>query len=148
MSDTMIWKEKPTLKNLNDLSKDTMVEHLEIVYTEVGDDYLKATMPVDKRTVQPMGLLHGGASAALAETLGSVASHCVIDRKTHYAVGLNIEVHHVRSVTKGMVTGTARPLHLGRTTHLWEIRTENEEGRLVSVSLLKMIILQKNENRT
>ncbi len=136
-----IWKERPTLDDLNKLSKNTMVEHLEIVYTEVGDDYLKATMPVDKRPVQPMGLLHGGASATIAETLGSVASHCIIDRDTHYAVGLNIEVHHVRSVTKGKVTGVARPLHLGKTTHLWEIRLEDEEARLVSVSMLKMIVL-------
>ncbi len=138
----MIWKEKPTLDALNDLSKDTMVEHLEIVYTDVGDDYLKATMPVDKRTVQPMGLLHGGASATLAETLGSVASHCIIDRDTHYAVGLNIEVHHIRSVTEGTVTGIARPLHLGKTTQLWEIKIFNEKEKLVSVSMLKIIILK------
>ncbi len=142
MSDNMIWKEKPTLDALNDLSKDTMVEHLEIVYTDVGDDYLKATMPVDKRTVQPMGLLHGGASATLAETLGSVASHCIIDRDTHYAVGLNIEVHHIRSVTEGTVTGIARPLHLGKTTQLWEIKIFNEKEKLVSVSMLKIIILK------
>jgi 1,4-dihydroxy-2-naphthoyl-CoA hydrolase len=138
-----IWKEPPTLETLNDLSKDTMVEHLEIVYTEIGDDYLKATMPVDERTVQPMGLLHGGASAALAETLGSVASYCIIDRDTHHAVGLNIEVHHIRSVTKGTVTGMARPLHIGKTTHLWEIRVEDEKGRLVSMSMLRMIVLSK-----
>jgi len=142
MSNQSIWKERPTLDELNRLSKDTMVEHLEIIYTEVGDDYLKAMMPVDKRTVQPMGLLHGGASATLAETLGSVASHCVIDRDTHYAVGLNIEVHHIRSVTEGTVTGIARPLHLGKTTHLWEIKIFNEKEKLVSVSMLKMIILK------
>jgi len=137
----MIWKEKPTLDELNRLSKDTMVEHLEIIYTEIGDDYLKATMPVDQRTVQPMGLLHGGASAALAETLGSVASHCIIDRDTHYAVGLNIEVHHIRSVTEGTVIGIARPIHLGKTTHLWEIKIFNAKEKLVSVSMLKMIVL-------
>jgi len=139
----MIWKERPTLDALNGLSKGTMVEHLEIIYTDVGGDYLKATMPVDHRTVQPMGLLHGGASAALAETLGSVASHCIIDRNTHYAVGLNIEVHHIRSVTEGTVTGTARPLHLGKTTHLWEIKIHDENDKLVSVSTLKMIVLEK-----
>ncbi len=144
MSKQTIWKKRPTLDELNRLSKDTLVEHLEIVYTEVGDDYLKATMPVDKRTVQPMGLLHGGASAALAETLGSVASHFIIDRDTHYAVGLNIEVHHIRSVTEGVVTGIARPLHLGQKTHLWEIKIFNEKEKVVSVSMLKMIIL-KNE---
>jgi len=143
MDKKSIWKQRPTLDELNRLSKDTMVEHLEIVYTEVGDDYLKATMPVDKRTVQPMGLLHGGASATLAETLGSVASHCIIDRETHYAVGLNIEVHHIRSVTEGSVTGIARPLHLGRKTHMWEIKIFNEKEKLVSVSMLKMIILEK-----
>ncbi len=141
MSNRIIWKEIPTLDELNKLSKDTMVEHIEIVYTEIGDDYLKATMPVDKRTVQPMGLLHGGASAALAETLGSVASHCIIDRETHYAVGLNIEVHHIRSVTKGTVTGIARPLHLGKTTHLWEIKVFDDRDKLVSVSMLRMIVL-------
>ncbi len=139
----MIWKERPTLDALNGLSKGTMVEHLEIIYTDVGGDYLKATMPVDHRTVQPMGLLHGGASAALAETLGSVASHCIIDRNTHYAVGLNIEVHHIRSVTEGTVIGTARPLHLGKTTHLWEIKIHDENDKLVSVSTLKMIVLEK-----
>ena len=141
MSSNTIWKVRPTLDELNDLSKDTLVEHLEIVYTEVGDDYLKATMPVDKRTVQPMGLLHGGASATLAETLGSVASHCIIDRDKYYAVGINIEVHHVRSVTKGKVTGVAKPVHLGKTIHLWEIRIFNEKEKLVSVSMLKMIVL-------
>ena len=141
MDKKSIWKQRPTLEALNDLSKDTLVEHLEIVYTEIGDDYLKATMPVDKRTVQPMGLLHGGASAALAETLGSVASYCIINRDTHHAVGLNIEVHHIRSVTKGTVTGVARPLHIGKTTHLWEIRIFNEKEKLISVSMLKMIVL-------
>jgi len=143
MKKQSIWKARPTLDELNDLSKDTLVEHLEIVYTEVGDDYLKATMPVDKRTVQPMGLLHGGASAVLAETLGSVASHCIIDRDKYYAVGINIDVHHVRSVTKGKVTGVAKPVHLGKTIHLWEIRIFNEKEKLVSVSMLKMIVLPK-----
>lgn len=142
MTNDTIWKQRPTLDDLNKLSKDTMVEHLEIVYTEVGDDYLKATMPVDQRTVQPMGLLHGGASAALAETLGSVASHCIIDRDTYYAVGLNIEVHHIRSVTEGVVTGIVRPLHLGQKTHLWEIKIFNEKRKVVSISMLKMIILK------
>ena len=143
MSSKSIWKQRPTLDDLNRLSKDTLVEHLEIVYTEIGDDYLKATMPVDKRTVQPMGLLHGGASAALAETLGSVASYCTIDRDKYYAVGINIEVHHVRSVTKGKVTGVAKPVHLGKTIHLWEIRIFNEKEKLISVSMLKMIVLPK-----
>jgi len=140
MNSKSIWKQRPTLDELNDLSKDTLVEHLEIVYTEIGDDYLKATMPVDKRTVQPMGLLHGGASAVLAETLGSVASHCIINREKYYAVGINIEVHHVRSVTKGKVTGVAKPVHLGKTIHLWEIKVYDDRGKLVSVSMLKMIV--------
>jgi 1,4-dihydroxy-2-naphthoyl-CoA hydrolase len=142
MSAKIIWKKTPTTEALNRLSEETMVEHLGIVYTEVGDDYLKATMPVDVRTVQPMGLLHGGASAALAETLGSVASHCIVDRNTHYAVGLNIEVHHVRSVSGGTVTGVARPVHLGKTTHLWEIKIYDDRENLVSVSMLKMIVLR------
>lgn len=138
----------------NDLSKDdlkllgkgTMSEHLGIVWTEVGDDYLKAAMPVDHRTIQPYGLLHGGASCVLAETIGSVASAMVINHDEYYCVGLEINANHIRSARKGLVTGTASPLHLGASTHVWDIRIHNEEGKLVCVSRITVAILPRKKN--
>src|ERR1700759_2442994 len=102
--------------------KNTMGDHLGIIFTEVGEDYLKATMPVDQRTKQPYGLLHGGASAVLAETLGSVASVLVIDMDKYNCVGIEINANHLRGVREGLVTGVVRPLHTGKTTHVWDIR--------------------------
>jgi len=139
-----IWREQPNVETLNTLSKDTMLEQLDIRFTEVGDDYVVATMPVDARTHQPFGLLHGGATVALSETLGSMAANCCLDLDTEYAVGLEINANHLRSVRHGTVTGTARPLHLGRRTQVWETKIEDDAGRLVCVSRLTLAVLPRD----
>jgi 1,4-dihydroxy-2-naphthoyl-CoA hydrolase len=138
-----IWRRRPDIEGLNALAKDTLVEQLDIRFTGAGDDYLVATMPVDRRTHQPFGLLHGGATAALAETLGSCAANCCLDTETEYAVGLEINANHLRSVRAGKVTGTARPLHIGRRTQVWETRVEDDDGRLVCVSRLTMAVMPR-----
>jgi len=125
-----------TAPQLQLLAANTMGEHLGIEFLELGENFLKARMPVDQRTRQPYGILHGGASATLAETLGSVASAYVIDMSMHYCVGLEINANHIRSVKEGWVYGTASPLHLGRTTHVWDIRIVDEREKLVCVSRL------------
>ena len=132
-----------TAPQLQALFKNTMGEHLGIEITEVGEDFLKARMPVDNRTRQPYGLLHGGASATLAETLGSVASAFVIDQQQFYCVGLEINANHIRSAKDGYVYGTVTPLHLGRTTHVWDIRVYDEKEKLVCVSRLTVAILRR-----
>jgi 1,4-dihydroxy-2-naphthoyl-CoA hydrolase len=136
-----IWKQQPDLDRLNDASTNTLMAVLGIRFTAVGDDWLRGTMPVDARTHQPFGLLHGGASVALAETLGSSAALLTLDPAQELAVGLEINANHVRGVRSGTVTGTARMLHLGRSTQLWEIRIENEEGALVCISRLTMAVV-------
>ena len=130
-----------SLDVLNAMSKETMVAWLGIEYTEIGDDFLKARMPVDHRTHQPLKMLHGGASVALAETLGSVASNVLIDRSKQYCVGLEINANHIRSISRGYVYGTAKPMHLGRKTHVWDIRITDEQENLISVSRLTMAVL-------
>lgn len=137
----MIWKFPPDLAQINSYRKNTMVGHIDINFVEAGDDFLRATMPVDARTHQPYGLLHGGASVALAETMGSVASMLCVDPKVNAAVGLEINANHVRGVTSGMVIGTVRPIHIGRSTHVWDIRIENEEAKLVCVSRLTVAVI-------
>jgi len=132
-----------TLKQLNDLSVNTMVAHLGIEYTDLGDDYITAKMPVDHRTHQPLGLLHGGASVALAETLGSVAAAFCVDLKTQYCVGLDINANHVKGVKSGYVIGTTRPLHIGKKTHIWEIRITNEDNELVCISRLTIAVIDR-----
>ena len=119
----------------------TMIEHLGIEVVEIGDDWLKARMPVDRRTVQPQGRLHGGASCALAETVGSVAANLVIDGSEFLAVGLEINANHIRPVKDGYVYGTARPDSLGRTTQVWTIRITDEDDRLVCISRLTMAVI-------
>jgi 1,4-dihydroxy-2-naphthoyl-CoA hydrolase len=138
-----IWKTTPDLEQLNAISENTLVALMGIRFTEIGDDHLTAVMPVDHRTRQPMGLLHGGASAVLAETLGSVGAFLTTDPETQQSVGLEINANHLRSVTGGSVTGTARPLHLGRTTQVWDIRITDDENRLVCVSRLTMAVLNR-----
>src|SRR5690606_21018730 len=118
--------------------------HLDIIVTEIGDDYVRGTMPVDARTHQPFGLLHGGASVALAETLGSLAANMTLDNTREMAVGLDINANHIRAVTQGRVTGTARILHQGRTTHVWDIRIEAEQSRLVCISRLTMAVVPRS----
>jgi 1,4-dihydroxy-2-naphthoyl-CoA hydrolase len=137
-----IWFDNYTLDAINHYSRGTMIDHIGIAFTEIGDDYLKATMPVDRRTFQPAKLLHGGATVALAETLGSTAGGMVIDRGTESVVGLEINANHLRSSTEGVVEGVCRPLHLGRSTHVWEIHV-SQGGKLVSVSRLTLAILKK-----
>jgi 1,4-dihydroxy-2-naphthoyl-CoA hydrolase len=141
---TMIWFDKElTTAKLSPLGQHTMGEHLGIEWTEVGADYLQARMPVDDRTRQPYGLLHGGASCVLAETIGSVASAMVVDHEKFYCVGMEINANHLRSARDGYVTGTARPLHLGGTTHVWDIRITNEAGELVCVSRLTVAVRRR-----
>ncbi|MEZ4768129.1 MAG: hotdog fold thioesterase [Caldilineales bacterium] len=123
------------------MANNTMIEHLGIEFIELGDDFLRARMPVDHRTVQPAGLLHGGASVALAETLGSAASFLCVDTTRFNVVGVEVNANHVRSARAGWVTGTARPIHLGRSTHVWEIRVVDAEERLVCISRLTMAVV-------
>ncbi len=133
-----------TVAAINQMSAQTLAANLGIEFTEVGADFMRARMPVDKRTAQPFGLLHGGASIALAETLGSVASTALIDLTTQAAVGLDINGNHLRGVQDGFVIGTVRPIHIGRRTHVWEIRIEDEKGRLIHISRLTMMIMQQS----
>ena len=129
-----------TLEALNALSRGTAMEPLGIVFTELGADYLRGTMPVDARTRQPYGLLHGGASVLLAETLGSTAGGLCVD-EGQGVVGIEINANHLAGVREGLVTGTARPLHVGRSTQVWEIRIEDERGRLACVSRLTLAVI-------
>ena len=132
-----------SLETLNKMSVSTMVNHLGIEFIEIGTDWLTAKMPVDHRTHQPYGLLHGGASVALAETLGSIAAHCCIDSTRQYCVGLEINANHLKAVRDGFVYGTARPIHVGRSTQVWEIKIETEKKELVCISRITMAILTK-----
>lgn len=132
-----------TVADLNSLSKNTIAEQLGIVFSRIGEDRLEATMPVDHRTHQPMGLLHGGASVTLAETLGSVASMLCIDTSKQFCVGLEINANHIRSVTNGTVTGITTPIHVGKKTQVWDIRIYTEANELVCVSRITMAILDK-----
>ena len=136
-------KSATVLEKLNAINKDTLMETLDITYTEVGDDFLVATMPVNSRVHQPMGLLHGGASVALAESVGSAASHYLLDHEKQEVRGIEINANHVRSVKEGIVKATARIQHKGRTTVLYEIKIEDEKERLISICKLTCIILTK-----
>jgi 1,4-dihydroxy-2-naphthoyl-CoA hydrolase len=138
-----LWKTQITLDQLKERSKNTLAEHLGIEYLEIGDDYLKAKMPVDHRTKQPAGLLHGGASVALAETLGSIAAALCINREKKRIVGLEINANHIRPVTDGWVTGVTKPIHVGNTTQVWEIKIYNEQDKLICVSRLTVANIDK-----
>ena len=142
----MIFKARVDLATLNTLNQSSLAGHLGIEFVEVGDNFLTARMPVEKRTKQPFGILHGGASAALAETVGSVAATLCIDMSQQYAVGLDINANHLRPVKAGYVYGTARPVHLGRRTHVWEINITDEAQKLVCISRLTLMIVDKNVN--
>jgi 1,4-dihydroxy-2-naphthoyl-CoA hydrolase len=136
-----------SLEELNSRSKGNMSETLGIRFTAIGDNYLEATMPVDHRTVQPAGLLHGGASAALAETVGSMAGYQSIDREKYYCVGVEIKCNHLKSKTEGIVTARATPLHTGRKIHVWEIRISDEENRLICFSTLTLAVIPANSKK-
>lgn len=139
----MVFSQKPSLDQINQSGRNTMTEHLGIIFTEVGDDYLSATMPVDERTKQPMGLLHGGANVVLAETLGSVASSLTLDLSKQICVGLEINANHLKGVRSGLVTGITKPIHIGKSTQVWEIKITNEQGQLCCISRITMAILDK-----
>lgn len=138
-----LWKQPAELDRLNASSDATLTRVLGIRFTEIGDDFVRGTMPVDARTHQPFGLLHGGASAAFAETLGSSAANLCCDPETSVAVGLEINANHLRAVTSGVVEGVARPLHVGRSTQVWEIRISDEKGALVCVSRLTCAVVPR-----
>lgn len=139
-----IWyNENLSLEEINNWRNGTLATALGMEFTEVGDDYLICTMPVNENTMQPMGLLHGGASAALAETVGSVAAMLCINPETHYCVGLDINCNHIRGVKSGVVVATAKPFHLGRTTQVWEIKIVDDNNKLVCISRLTMSVQKK-----
>ena len=139
-----IWFNKDlSLNNLKSIGPNTMAYHIGIEWEEVGDDFIKARMPVDHRTNQPYGLMHGGASCVLAETLGSVASAMVIDHSKFYCVGIEINANHIRGVREGFVVGNCTPLHLGSSTHVWDIKIYDERQKLVCVSRLTVAILKR-----
>jgi len=140
----MIWFDKElTVEKLKPLGPNTMAAYVGIEWIEVGQNFIKAKMPVDHRTNQPYGLLHGGASCVLAETLGSVASAMVIDHSKFYCVGIEINANHVRGVKAGRVIGVVLPLHLGNATHVWDIKIYDEKEKLVCVSRLTVAILTR-----
>ncbi|MFT4198979.1 MAG: hotdog fold thioesterase [Pseudoxanthomonas sp.] len=139
----MAFLQPVDLDALNALSRDSLVSQLGIVLTAAGPDWLRGTMPVDARTRQPFGLLHGGASVALAETLGSLAGGLCVDPATAMVVGLEINANHVRGQREGTVTGTARAQHIGRSTQVWEIRIEDQAGRLVCLSRLTLAVVAR-----
>jgi len=144
-----IWfKKDVSLSDFEHFGKDTLSEHLQIRFMEIGDNFLRASMPVDRRTHQPYGLLHGGASVVLAETLGSMASALVIDKEKFICVGIEINANHIRSVRSGIVIGTCTPLHLGSTTHVWDIRILDEDNKLICICRLTVAILKKNDQQT
>jgi 1,4-dihydroxy-2-naphthoyl-CoA hydrolase len=138
-----IWQRTPSLEQLNAAALGTMMRPLGIVFTEVGPDFIRAAMPVDERTRQPYGLLHGGASVTLAETLGSTGASLCIDFERFLCVGQEINANHLRSAKSGQVIGTARPLHIGRRSHVWGIEIANEAGALVCISRLTMAIIER-----
>jgi 1,4-dihydroxy-2-naphthoyl-CoA hydrolase len=139
----MIWFRSYTLEDVR-FFRASMPLHLGIEFTELGADYLRGRMPVDDRTRQPFGILHGGASVALAETLGSTAAGLVVDPDKFRVVGQEINANHVRAISDGFVIGTARPLHLGRRSHVWEIRIVDEQDRLVCISRITMFVMEKS----
>jgi len=138
-----IWRSPFTLDELNSKELRTLNQSLGILFTEIGDDFVRGTMPVDERTVQPYGLLHGGASVALAETLGSMGAALCVDAREYQVVGQEINANHVRAGRSGMVTGTARPVHIGGRTHVWSIEIVNEAKKLVCISRLTVAVIKR-----
>lgn len=138
-----IWFQTPTVEDLNRRGEQTMAEFLEIVFTEVGDDFLVATMPASPRTKQPLGIIHGGASVVLAETVASTAANMAVDFSQYYCVGLEINANHIRSVREGTVRAITRPIHLGRTTQVWSIEISNQEGQITCMSRMTAYVLNR-----
>ncbi|OGT41016.1 MAG: esterase [Gammaproteobacteria bacterium RIFCSPHIGHO2_12_FULL_37_34] len=142
---TKIWQVEINLKLISERAKNTMSDYLGIEFMDVGDDYMIARMPIDHRTKQPMGIMHGGASCVLAETVGSTAAQYCVNREKYYCVGLDINTNHIRSMRSGYVTAIAKPFHLGKSTQVWSIEIKNEEDKLVSVNRLTMAILERKD---
>lgn len=138
-----IWIEEISLETAQRRSQNTMLEFLGIVFTEVGKDFLKATMPVDARTHQPLGIMHGGASCVLAESVGSTAANYCVDQNKNYCVGLDINTNHIRSIREGLVIAKATPFHLGKTTQVWHIEIRDEKEHLISINRLTMAVLAR-----
>jgi 1,4-dihydroxy-2-naphthoyl-CoA hydrolase len=138
-----IWRSLRTVEELNGNREGTLIENLGILFTEIGADFVRGTMPVDKRTVQPYGLLHGGASVALAETLGSMGASMCVDAAEFQVVGQEINANHVRAARGGLVTGTARAVHIGGRTHVWSIDIVNEAQKLVCISRITMAVIKR-----
>jgi 1,4-dihydroxy-2-naphthoyl-CoA hydrolase len=139
-----IWKHDYTIESINNLSANTINVSLGIEFTQIGNDFLEARMPVDHRTHQPMGLLHGGASVVLAETLGSCAGSMCVNFEEEYVVGLEINANHIKAVKSGFVFGTAKPVHIGKKTQVWEIKIVNEKQELVCISRLTLAVIKKS----
>jgi len=138
-----IWQVAASADMANERAKGSMSEYLGIEFLEAGEGFLSASMPVDHRTKQPLGIMHGGASCVLAETVGSTAANFCVDPKTHYCVGVDINTNHIRPMREGLVIATARPFHLGKTTQVWGIEIVNGAGKLVSVNRLTMAVMKK-----
>jgi 1,4-dihydroxy-2-naphthoyl-CoA hydrolase len=138
-----LWRSLLSLEELNASRAGTLIEHLDIEFTEIGTDFIRGTMPVDARTRQPYGLLHGGASVALAETLGSTGAAMCVDSREYQCVGQEINANHVRAMRTGLVTGTARPLHVGGRSQVWGIDIVNEAGKLVCTSRLTVAVVRR-----
>jgi 1,4-dihydroxy-2-naphthoyl-CoA hydrolase len=138
-----IWFKPVTLVEVNHWAAHRLMTNLGIELVAIGDDYLHARMPVDERTIQPMGCLHGGATCVLAETVGSIAAHFCIDPQLKICVGLEINVNHIKSMRNGWVNAIARPLHLGQSTQIWDIQARNEQQALIAVSRLTIAVLNK-----
>jgi 1,4-dihydroxy-2-naphthoyl-CoA hydrolase len=141
-----IWFQEITVETIQALGKNTMIDHIGIEFIAVGQDFIKARMPVDHRTVQTYGILHGGASVTLAETIGSIASSLAIDNTKYYCVGLEINANHIRSARNGFVTGVASPIHIGSKTHVWEVKIYDDKKRILCISRLTLAILLREEN--
>ena len=138
-----MWFKNYTIEEANSITRNTILEHLDIIIEDIGPDHIKGSMPVDHRTHQPYGLLHGGASVTLAESLGSLGASFIIDLNEFYPVGIEINANHIRSVQSGRVTGIAKPIHTGKSTHVWEINIYDEKERLVCISRLTLSIIEK-----
>jgi 1,4-dihydroxy-2-naphthoyl-CoA hydrolase len=138
----VIWKAPISIEDLQKRCANTLISHMRITFSEVGDDYLKATMPLGPHVMQPMGIMHGGASCVLAETVASAAANYCVDPKTHYCVGLDINTNHVKPAQTGILTATARPFHLGKLTQVWSVEIHDDQNRLISVTRLTLIALQ------
>jgi 1,4-dihydroxy-2-naphthoyl-CoA hydrolase len=138
-----IWRSPRTIAELNGDRQGTLIGTLGILFTEIGADFVRGTMPVDTRTVQPYGLLHGGASVALAETLGSMGAAMCVDADEYQVVGQEINANHVRAARSGLVTGTARAVHLGGRTHVWSIDIVNDAQKLVCISRITMAVIKR-----